>query len=124
MPDSRIYGQYTRFSSQIHTHTAKNITNEVVETNISNMNSRSQLLQTGQYQVISLTISYSSGGISVHCLWYQVLQRSQVTQSNALLVSQAGQIVSLTLSSVSDRDGGGDGDGEGNGLLPLFLGLC
>ena len=56
LPDSRIYGQYTRFSSQIHTHTARNITNEIVETNISNMNSRSQLLQTGHYQVISLTI--------------------------------------------------------------------
>ena len=92
----------------------------------------SQLLQAEQYQVISLTISYSSGGISVHSLWYQVVHRSQATQSSALLVSQVGQIVSLTLSSAPDRDdggddggdGGGEGGGEGNRLLPLFLGRC
>ena len=80
-------------------------------------NDNNQLSQTGQYQVISATKSYSSGGMFVHSLWYQVLHRSQATQSKPLLVSQPGQIVSLTLSSGSDGDGGGDGDG----LLVLFL---
>ena len=80
-----------------------------------------QLPQTGQYQAISATKSYSSGGMFVHSLWYQVLHRSLATQSKPLLVSQPGQIVSLTLSSGSDGDGGGDGGGDGDGLLVLFL---
>jgi len=63
-------------------------------------------------QVISLTISYSSGGIPVHSLW--CTGHKPCTQSRALVVSQAGQIVSLTLSSVLDRNGGGEGDGEVN----------
>ena len=36
-PDSGVYGQYARFSSQIHTHTTRDITREGVDTNFSNV---------------------------------------------------------------------------------------